>query len=87
MDEKTWLAIFLVVLLLGGLFLSVSYCGAPQRLAGGSGDVAMVCLFPAPWSSVFGEQPTFVVNLFVAAALPLAIFVVVWLWGLISKGS
>jgi len=86
MDEKVWLAILTVGLLLLGLFLVEQYCSGVSYMPGGSGNLMMVCLFPRPWSDLFGARPTYVFNVFVMAGLPLVIFLLAWVWNMTGSG-
>jgi len=84
-DRPILTAFVIAALLLVGLFLAVRYCGAPQVVPAGSNNLVMVCLFPLPWSYLFGARPTYVFNLYVLAGIPLVIFLLAWIWSLLNK--
>jgi hypothetical protein len=87
MDRQVVFGLFLAALLIAAAVLAVSYCGAPALLADGSGRLAMVCLFPVPWSYVLGARPIYILNVASGAALAGAILLVVFVWTSLKQGT
>jgi hypothetical protein len=87
MDKQVLFALLFVAVLVLGAYLAVSYCGAPALLADGSGQLAVVCLFPVPWSYVFGARPVYVLNVASAAAATGVLVLVVYVWTSLKQGA
>jgi len=84
-DRQIVTAILVAAFLIGAALLAARYCSAPEQISPDSGNLVVVCLFPWPWYYLFGARPVYVINIYVAAGIPLVIFLIAWLWSLIQK--
>lgn len=78
-DKKILLAVVIVLLILLLTLAIGNYCGAPSIVNQSAGDMRMACLFPWPWSVVFGiGMQIYNFNIFVCAGIP-ALLLILWL--------
>jgi hypothetical protein len=78
MDKKILAALIVVLALIVLALVVGTYCGMPVSTNGSGGDMRMACIFPPPWSRIFGVgKQIYDFNIYVCTGLP-ALLLLLW---------
>ncbi len=84
-DKKILLAAGAALLILLLALVIGSYCGAPAIVDQRAGNLRMACLFPRPWSLVFGiGMRIYDFNIYVCAIVP-GLVLLLWFLSALRK--
>ncbi len=77
-DKKILIAVGAILLIIIAAAIATTYCVGPTILNTRAGNMRFACLFPTPWSYIFGVGPRiYDFNFYICVGLP-GILLAIW---------